>query len=73
MDYLIKQPAPSYLHLRLIDWIRSYVNEVVSTLTIADKKKEEIVNKISICNLYLDDLFKRITKLNIPYYNLVIG
>jgi hypothetical protein len=53
MDYLIKQPAPSYLHLRYIDWINSYINEVISTLTISDKKRDEISNKISICNLYL--------------------
>jgi hypothetical protein len=41
MDYLIAQPAPSYTHLRYIDWLRPFVNEVVNGLTgLSDKKHE---------------------------------
>lgn len=57
MDYLIQQPAPAYTHLRYIDWLRPYVNEVLNTLTtLTEKKREEALGKVSLCNLYLDDL-----------------
>jgi hypothetical protein len=56
MDYMISQPAPAYTHLRYIDWLRPYVNEVVNTLILTDKKREDAVSKVSLCNLYLDDL-----------------
>jgi hypothetical protein len=59
MDYLLNLPSPSYVHLRYIDWIRPYVNNVINHLNLSDKKKEEVLNKVSICNLYLDDLEKR--------------
>jgi hypothetical protein len=38
MDYLLKIPSPSYLNLRYIDWIRPYVNNVISLLNLTDKK-----------------------------------
>lgn len=56
MNFLLKMPSPSYIYLRYIDWVRPYVNEVINQLNISDKKKEEVVSKISLCNLYLDDL-----------------
>lgn len=56
MDYLLKIPSPSYLNLRYIDWIRPYINSVLNQLSLSDKKTEEVLNKISLCNLYLDDL-----------------
>ena len=59
MDYLLKLPSPSYVHLRYIDWVRPYVNSVINHLNLTDKKKEEVINKISVCNHYLDDLDKR--------------
>ncbi len=63
MDYLIQQPAPSYVQLRYIDWLRPYVNEVLATLTgLSDKKRQDALDKVSLCNLYLDDLYRRIEK-----------
>jgi hypothetical protein len=59
MDFMLKMPSPSYLYLRYIDWVRPYVNEVANHLNLNDKKKEEVATKISLCNLYLDDLEKR--------------
>ena len=59
MDYLLKLPSPSYVHLRYIDWVRPYVNSVINHLNLTDKKKEEVINKISVSNHYLDDLDKR--------------
>ena len=59
MDYMLDIPSPSYYHLRYIDWVRPYVNDVVNHLNLNEKKKEEVVSKISLCNLYLDDLEKR--------------
>lgn len=73
MDYLLSQPAPAYTHLRYIDWLRPYVNEVLNGLTVSDKKKEECVGKVSLCNLYLDDLDKRIQTKQNPMFVQVIG
>lgn len=39
MNYIIKQPAPSYMHLRYIDWLRPYINDIPKQLSITDKKK----------------------------------
>jgi hypothetical protein len=69
MDYLLKMPSPSYLHLRYIDWVRPYVNEVANHLSLTEKKKEEVASKISICNLYLEDLDKRKGEMSV----LIIG
>ena len=58
MQYMLKMPSPCYYYLRYIEWVRPYVNSVINHLNLNDKKKEEVVGKISICNLYLDDLDK---------------
>jgi hypothetical protein len=58
MQYLLKQPSPSYIHLRYVDWLRPYVNEAINLLKLGDKKLEEVLEKISICHAYLDDLDK---------------
>ena len=76
MEYLIKQPSPSYVHLRYIDWVRPWVNEVIntlSTLSLSDKKKEEAVQKISLCNLYLDDLYNHLQKREALMFVMVAG
>jgi len=76
MEYLIKQPSPSYVHLRYIDWVRPWVNEVIntlSTLSLSDKKKEEAVQKISLCNLYLDDLYSHLQKREALMFVMVAG
>lgn len=40
MDYIIQQPAPSYVHLRYIDWLRPYINDILGPLTgLSDKKR----------------------------------
>lgn len=59
MDYMLRLPSPSYFQLRYVDWVRPYVNEVANHLSLTDKKKEEVATKMSLCNLYLDDLDKR--------------
>ena len=56
MQYILKVPSPCYYNLRYIDWVRPFVNNVINHLNITDKKKEEVVSKISLCNMYLDDL-----------------
>ena len=76
MEYVIKQPSPSYVHLRYIDWVRPWVNEVIntlSTLSLSDKKKEEAVQKISLCNLYLDDLYNHLQKREALMFVMVAG
>lgn len=69
INYILKMPSPSYLHLRYLDWVRPYVNEVANHLNLSDKKKEEVAKKISICNLYLDDIEKRKRSMSV----LIIG
>lgn len=39
MDYIIKIPAPTYTYLRYIDWMKSFVNEVINHLNLQEKKK----------------------------------
>lgn len=73
MDYIIKIPAPTYTYLRYIDWMRSFVNQVINHLNLQQKKKEEAISKISLCNLYLDDLYKRINNLNIQMQTEILG
>lgn len=74
MDYIIQQPAPSYIHLRYIDWLRPFVNDVLGPLTgLSDKKRQDAVEKISLCNLYLDDLYRRIEKMEAQLFVMVIG
>lgn len=66
---MLDLPAPSYLHLRYIDWVRPYVNEVVNHLNLTEKKREEVLAKVSLCNLYLDDLERRKREMKV----LVLG
>lgn len=40
MDYILKIPSPSYIYLRYIDWIRPYVNSVMSQFSLKEKKAE---------------------------------
>ena len=64
------------MHLRYIDWVRPWVNEVIntlSTLSLSDKKKEEAVQKISLCNLYLDDLYSHLQKREALMFVMVAG
>lgn len=54
--FLLKQPSPSYIYLRYVDWIRPYINEVINVISVTDKKREELIIKINRCNIYLDIL-----------------
>ena len=73
LDFLARQPAPAYTHLRYIDWLRPYINEIPNQLPLTDKKREEVVSKLSLCNLYLDDLYKHIEHRNTPLFIHVLG
>lgn len=58
MRFMLKMPSPCYSHLRYVDWVRPFVNNVINHLSINEKKKEDVLGKVSLCNLYLDDLDK---------------
>lgn len=58
MQYMLRMPSPCYYYLRYTDWVRPYVNSVINHLNLSDKKKEEVISKVSLCNMYLDDLEK---------------
>lgn len=73
MDFLIRQPSPAYIYLRYIDWLRPYINEIPNQLPLLDKKRDEVISKISVCNLYLDDLYKHIEHRNTPLFLHVLG
>ena len=73
MDYLARQPSPAYTHLRYIDWLRPYINEIPNQLPLLDKKRDEVISKISVCNLYLDDLYKHIEHRNAQLSLHVLG
>ncbi len=42
-------------------------------MPLSDKQKENAIKKISICNLYLDDLDKYIQRRNTPMFVHIIG
>lgn len=69
MVFLLKMPSPSYYYLRYVDWVRPYVNEVANHLNLNEKKKEEVAVKISLCNMYLDDLEKKKGEM----FSMIIG
>lgn len=73
MDFLVRQPAPAYTHLRYIDWLRPYINEIPNQLPLVDKKREEVLARVSLCNLYLDDLYKHVEHRNTPLFLHVLG
>ena len=70
MDYLLSQPAPSYMFELYVDWMHHYVSTVTNILSFTNKAQEEaLVKKISLCTVYLSDLEKRRKPIN----NLATG